>query len=73
MSKFLVYTHDSGEVVFVKRDSITSFHPRYVGPNNYRIEITVGPEKYTIKQAESLADASKWIHEQITLIEKAND
>lgn len=73
MSKFLVYTHDSGEVVFVKRDSITSFHPRYVGPNNYRIEITVGPEKYTIKKAESLVDANKWISEQIAIIEKANE
>ena len=73
MSKFIVYTHDSGEVVFVRRDGITSFHPRYVGPNNYKVSVTVGPEKYIIKQCSSLEEASEWIHDQIRVIEASND
>jgi hypothetical protein len=73
MSKFLTYTHDSGEVVFIRRDGITSFHPRYIGPNSYRVFVTVGPEKHTIKQCNSLEECVTWIHEQIALIEKSVD
>lgn len=73
MSKFLVFTHESGEIIFIRRDSITSFHPKFVSKNNYCIYVTVGPERFPIKRCESMDEAKIWVNEQIDLIEKKVD
>ena len=73
MSKFLIYTHESGEVVFVKRDAVTSYHPKFIEKHKYKINVTVGQETYVVKQCECLEDCLKWIHDEIKAIEKLDD
>lgn len=68
---FLVYRHSSGEVVFVKRSAITSFHPKFVSKNLYRIYVTAADKEFPIHEVESIAVAEEWIAGQIKLIEGA--
>lgn len=69
MNQFLIYEHNSGEVIFIKRDAITSFAPKYISPRKYTVMVTVAKESYPIKDAESMEDAKAWIMEQISQIE----
>lgn len=73
VSKFLTYEHSSGEVVFVKRTEIASFHPRYIDRANYKIYVTVGPKEFIVHGVESIEAARKWIAEQIALIEASDE
>lgn len=68
-SKFLVYEHSSNEVVFVKRDDISSFHPKFIDRNRYQVQVTVGDKSFAIKDCNSIEEARIWITEQIGLIE----
>lgn len=69
VSDFIVYENDSSEIAYVRRSSITSFAPRYVRKNCFRVLVTVGKETFSIYQAESVEAAKNWIHEQIAIIE----
>jgi len=69
LSKFITYEYESGEIVFIKRDSISSFHPVYTHPSKYRIFVTVGKETYVIKDCATIEDAKDYIYEQIAIIE----
>lgn len=69
-SKFIVYEHASGETIFVKRDAITSFTPKYVQKGLYRVFVTVGKESFAINQFGTVAEAKEWIIKQIELIDE---
>jgi hypothetical protein len=69
MSKFITYEHGSGEIVFVRRDKISSFRPQYIRANLYRIFVSVDGQSFVIKDCDSLELAKLWIGEQINLVE----
>lgn len=69
MSNFITYTHENGEVVFVRRSEITSFHPRYVRQFCYRIYVTVGKETYVVHESPSIEEAKRWVEDQISIID----
>lgn len=73
MSKFITYEYDSGEIVFIKRAEIGSFHPVYNHPKGYNVYVTVGKETYVIHKAETLEDAKAWIEDQILAIDIGTD
>lgn len=69
MSSFLTFEEESGEIVFIRRDAVTSFKPSYAGVFKYRVLATVGKESYVIHQCTSKEEAIKWCFEQIRLID----
>lgn len=69
MSKFIVYEHNGGETIFIDRASISSFHPKYVDKNLYRVYVTVGNQTYPVVNVTTLDEAKSWIAEQIEIIE----
>lgn len=69
MNNFLVFTHDSGEIIFMKRDAITAFHPKYVHTQGYIIYASDGAVEKPIHKTKDLEEAKAWIMEQIELIE----
>lgn len=71
MSNFLIFEEESGEIVFIRRDTITSLKPSYVRKFCYRILATVGKESYVIHESASLQEAKDWCLEQIRLIDGA--
>lgn len=70
MSKFLTYQYDSGEIFFIKREAINSFHPVYTHGKGYTIFVTDGISRLPIKRADSMEEAVSWIEDQILLIDK---
>lgn len=72
MSNFLIFEEESGEIVFIRRDTITSLKPSYVRKFCYRILATVGKESYVIHESASLSEAKEWCLEQIKLIDGAS-
>lgn len=69
MSKFITYEYESGEIVFIDRNAISSFRPMYTHPGKYRILVTVGKESFVIKDCLTIEEAKNWINEQIAYIE----
>lgn len=69
MSKFLKYRHDSGEIVFVRKDKVCSFHPKYVHTRGYVVYVTDGVKEFPVHKCENLAEAELWVEEQIAEIE----
>lgn len=72
MNNFLTFEESSGEIVFIRRDAITSFKPEYTGTFKYRVTATVGKESYVIHQCTSKEEAVEWCHEQIRLIDEGS-
>ena len=68
---FINYETDSGEIFFIKRDSITSFHPKYVDRNKYIVYCTVGKETYPLFKSSTVKEAKDWVVAQIKSLEVA--
>lgn len=73
MSNFLIFEEESGEIVFIRREAVTSLKPSYVRKFCYRILATVGKESYVIHESASLQEAKDWCLEQIRLIDGAGN
>lgn len=69
MSKFIVYSHESGETVFVRRDAVAAFKPTYVDKFKFRVFAYIGHEKVAVLDAPSMEEAKAWIEQQIKIID----
>lgn len=65
LGDFIVYEYEGGEIVFVDLKAITSFHPKYVRQNCYRVHVTFDSKEACLSQHDSLAQAKAWCVEQI--------
>lgn len=71
MNRFIKYTYESGEVIAVRRTSITSFKPTFIFGNNiWRVFITHNDQSEAIFDAFTCEACWEWIDKQIALIEE---
>lgn len=68
MSDFLTYEHESGEILFIKRSAIASFHPKYVHPKGYIIYAVVGDTEKPIHKCTTKDEAKAWVEQQIEIL-----
>lgn len=70
-TKFIVYEHSSGEIYWIDRNSIKSFHPvpYFANRNFWRVMCIVGEHEFPLQDCNSREEARDWCLEQIALIE----
>tara|TARA_R110000868_G_scaffold369704_1_gene633135 strand:+ start:2521 stop:2751 length:231 start_codon:yes stop_codon:yes gene_type:complete len=68
MEDFIVFEHESGEICYIRRVSINSFHPKYTHPRGYLVYVTDGVKEFPAFACETIDEARAWITEQIGLI-----
>lgn len=66
--EWIIFEHDSGEIIFVKRSAIKSFHPKYVHPKGYIIYAVVGDTEKPVHRCSAKDEARDWCEEQVRLL-----
>lgn len=68
MEDFIKFEHESGEICFIRRSTINSFHPKYTHPRGYLVYVTDGVKEFPAYACLTIEEAKSWIDEQIAII-----
>lgn len=69
---FLLFEHESGELMFMRRSSIKSMHPKYQHGRGYLIFASDGAVSQPVYKTNTIQEAKAWCEAQIKMIEAGN-